>query len=122
MKQPTILVVEDEILVAMDLQESLQRAGYLVPDFITSVDTFMSSLVREKPDLVLMDINLGSFTDGVSAVQRMRILGDTPVIYLTAYDDTATKQRALTTQPVEYLIKPISEQTLYSAVERALKQ
>lgn len=120
MADKTILIVEDEVLVGMELQESLQKAGYKVPEVISNSDLIMAAIVKYKPDLVLMDINLGSFTDGVSAVQRMKILRDTPVMYLTAYKDDETKKRAMRTNPKDYLIKPVSEEQLYKAVAKAL--
>ena len=120
MNSATILIVEDEALAGIELQESLEKAGYNVPEVINSSDLIMSALVKYKPDLVLMDINLNSFTDGVSAVQRMKILGDTPVMYLTAYKDEETRTRAMSTNPVDYLIKPVSEDVLFKAVEKAL--
>lgn len=119
MKEAKILIVEDEVLPGMELQESLLKAGYIVPDIITNSETVLSAVVKEKPDLVIMDINLGSYTDGVSLVQRMQILGDTPVIYLTAYKDQSTKDRALSTHPAYYLVKPVSEDYLYKVVENA---
>jgi len=120
MIKPIILVVEDEALAGMELQESLQKAGYQVPDVINNSDMIMSAIVKYKPDLVIMDINLNSFTDGVSAVQRMKILGETPVMYLTAYKDESIKSRAMSTDPKDYLIKPVSEKVLIEAVEKAL--
>lgn len=121
MENPVILVVEDEAMVGLEVQESLKKAGYDVPEIVISFENIMPAFVRHKPDLIIMDINLNSFTDGVSAVQRMRILGDTPVLYLTAYRDSETKKRALSTNPAGYLVKPVSEETLLQAVADALK-
>jgi DNA-binding response OmpR family regulator len=120
MGKARILVVEDEILVGMEIQESLQKAGYDVPEVVLTSENFMPAVVKNKPDLVLMDINLNSFVDGVSAVQRMKILKEIPVLYLTAYRDDNTKKRALTTNPVDYLVKPVSEEQLLDAVADAL--
>lgn len=120
MDRAVILVVEDEALVGMELQESLNKAGFRVPEVVINAEGIMPAMVKHKPDLVIMDINLNSFTDGVAAVQRMKILGDTPVLYLTAYRDKETKDRALSTNPADYLVKPISEEVLLEAVSRAL--
>ena len=121
MKSSVILIVEDEALVGMELQESLRNAGYTVPEVFISYERIMPAYVAHKPDLVVMDINLNSFTDGVSAVQRMKILGNTPVLYLTAYRDEETRKRALSTGPADYLVKPVSEETLLEAVGKALR-
>jgi len=120
MGKAKILVVEDEALVGMEIQESLQNAGYDVPEVVVTSENFMPAIVKHKPDLVIMDINLNSFVDGVSAVQRMKILTATPVLYLTAYRDDDTKKRAMTTGPVDYLVKPVSEEVLLEAVADAL--
>lgn len=120
MANEVILVVEDEALVGLELQESLTRAGYRVPKVVITYESVMPAVVKYKPDLVIMDINLNSFSDGVSAVQRMKILGDLPVLYLTAYRDDETRKRALSTGPVDYLVKPISEEALLDSVAKAL--
>lgn len=120
MDKAVILVVEDEALVGMEIQESLQNAGYRVPEVVITSESVMPAIVKHKPDLVIMDINLNSFIDGVSAVQRMKILGNTPVLYLTAYRDDETRKRALSTEPAGYLVKPISEEILIDSVSKAL--
>lgn len=120
MSEAVILVVEDEALVGMELQESLQKAGYSVPEVVIFSDNIIPAIVKHKPDLVLMDINLNSITDGVAAVQRMNIGGELPVIYLTAYRDALTKERAMRTHPKDYLVKPVSEEKLLEAVKQAL--
>ncbi|MDA3811879.1 MAG: response regulator, partial [Spirochaetaceae bacterium] len=89
---------------------------YNIPEVISNSDLIMSAVVKYKPDLVIMDINLNSYNDGVSSVQRMKILGNIPFMYLTAYKDEETKKRAMNTNPVDYLIKPISEENLLKAV------
>lgn len=120
MSEAVILVVEDEALVGMELQESLQKAGYSVPEVVIFSDKIIPAMVRHKPDLILMDINLNSLSDGVSAVQRMNMGGAVPVIYLTAYRDALTKERAMRTNPKDYLVKPVSDKQLLEAVEQAL--
>jgi len=121
MGKATIIIVEDEILSGIEIQETLQQAGYHVPEIVPNGDMVMSAIIKYKPQLVIMDINLDSFTDGVDAVQRMGILGNTPVLYLTAYGDDKTRRRAMRTNPSDFLIKPVSSEELYSSVERALQ-
>lgn len=120
MSKGVVLVIEDEALVGLELQESLQKDGYEVPQVVMNFEGIMPAVVKYKPDLVIMDINLNSFTDGVAAVQRMKILGNIPVLYLTAYRDEETKERALSTGPADYLVKPISEEVLLDSVARAM--
>jgi len=122
MREAVILVVEDEALVGIELQETLEKAGYSVPEVVLSSEKILPAVFKHKPDIVLMDINLNSYTDGVSAVQRMNLLANTPVIYLTAYKDKLNKERAMRTKPKDYLIKPITEEDLLEAVDKALGQ
>ena len=116
----SILVVEDEPIAGMEMQECLERMGHRVPAIVDSADAVLYAALTHKPDLVIMDINLKSFSDGVDAAARLRMLSDVPVIYLTAYPSQGGQDRALRTQPAAYLIKPVSDETLARQVERAL--
>lgn len=120
MANETILVVEDETLAGLEIQDSLQRAGYHVPEVIDSGDEVMSAVVRHNPQLVIMDIHLNSYTDGIDAAQRMKILGNTPVVYLSAYHDESTIKRAMHTHPRNFLVKPVSSEELCRTVTRAI--
>lgn len=115
----TILVVEDEALVGLAMQDSLERHGYRVPEIIDSGDEVLGAVQRHKPDLILMDIRINSFIDGVDAAKRLAMISDIPLVYITAHSDPATKQRAKKTRPAAYLSKPVDEQTLINTV-RAL--
>jgi CheY-like chemotaxis protein len=116
----TILIVEDEPIVAMQIQESLESMGYSVPSVVDSGDEVLSAVMTHKPDLVLMDIKLRSFIDGVDAAKRIKLVCDVPVIYLTAYPSKGSQDRAMSTDPAAYLIKPIGDRALKEAVEKAL--
>lgn len=120
MGEAVILIVEDEVLVAMELRETLEKAGYSVPEVVVFSEKIIPAFVRHKPDIIIMDINLNSLTDGVAAVQRMNILRHTRVIYITAYSDNQTKERALRTNPLDYLVKPVTEEALLDSVRKAL--
>jgi len=104
----------------MEMQECLERMGHSVPAVIGSADEVLPAAVTHKPDLVIMDINLKSFTDGVDAAARLRLVSDVPLIYLTAYPSQSSQDRALKTRPSAYLLKPVSDAVLASSVERAL--
>jgi CheY-like chemotaxis protein len=116
-----ILVVEDEPIVSMQLQESLEAMGHQVPAIIDSGDEVLRAVLAHKPDLILMDIKLRSFIDGVDAAKRVQLVCDVPVIYLTAYPSKGSQDRAMGTKPAAYLTKPISDKALGEQVERALK-
>jgi len=116
----SILVVEDEPIVSMQLQESLEGMGHKVPAIIDSGDEVLRAVLTYKPDLILMDIKLRSFIDGVDAANRVRLVCDVPVIYLTAYPSKGSQDRALGTHPAAYLIKPVSDKALGEQIDKAL--
>ena len=116
----TILVVEDERVVARDIQRSLVDLGYKVPATAASADQAIRLASERCPDLVLMDIRIKGERDGIEAATILRERFDVPIVYLTAYADEATVERAKQTQPFGYLMKPVKTYELRSAVEIAL--
>ncbi len=120
MATTTILVVEDEILVGEEIREDLERAGYCVPDVVTSGDEVLNSVSRYKPDLILMDVRLEGEIDGIEAAQQIKAIQNIPIIFLTAYSDPVTLTRAADTSPSAYLLKPFSIRELTANVSMAL--
>lgn len=116
-----ILVVEDEPIVSLQLRESLEVMGHVVPAIVDSGDDVLKAVLTHKPDLVLMDIKLRSFIDGVDAASRLKLVCDVPVIYLTAYPSKGSQDRAMSTNPAAYLVKPINDKVLGEQIERALR-
>ena len=116
----SILVVEDEAAVALDVRSTLQRLGYGVPAAVGRGRDAIERASALRPDLVLMDIHLRGDMDGVETAQHVRQVLDIPVIYLTAYADPATLQRARVTEPYGYLLKPFHERELHIVIEMAL--
>ena len=116
---PKILVVEDENVVALDLRRNLGRLGYRVLATVDSAEQALESVARQRPDLVLMDIHLRGQMDGIQAAERMAQV-DIPVIYLTAFSDEGTLQRARLTEPFGYLLKPFDDRELHIIIELAL--
>jgi CheY-like chemotaxis protein len=115
---PTILVVEDERIVARDLQQRLKKLGFSVPDIACTGEEALRKAETVRPQLVLMDINLKGPMDGIEAA---KIIGDRlkiPVMFLSAYGDEATVQKARLLDPVDYLGKPFEDQQLYTALNR----
>lgn len=115
-----ILIVEDELLVAADLRYHLADMGYTIADILTSGEEVVQWVETSKPDLILMDIHLAGKVDGITAIELIRARYDIPVIYLTAFADEATLQRAKLTQPFGYIIKPFSDLDLRTTIEMAL--
>jgi PAS domain S-box-containing protein len=120
MEQATILVVEDETIVARDIQCSLQRLGYHVPSTATSGEEAIRKAGELKPDLVIMDIVLKGRMDGVETAQRLQHQFDVPIVYLTAYADHQTLDRVKTTTPAGYMLKPFQPTELRTTIELAL--
>ncbi|SME91948.1 hybrid sensor histidine kinase/response regulator [Desulfovibrio gilichinskyi] len=115
-----ILVVDDERIVSLDIQATLKRLGYGFAGDAVSGDEAISKVEELKPDLVLMDIKLHGKMDGVDAANIIIKTYDIPIIFLTAYADDTTINRAKLSGPYGYLLKPFEERDLRSAIEIAL--
>lgn len=120
MSTSKILIVEDESIVALDMQARLKRLGYQVVGIASSGEEAIEMAGKELPDLALMDIRLRGDMDGVDTARHLRQSFDIPVVYLTAYADTATLERAKITEPFGYLVKPFEEREMHSTIEMAL--
>jgi len=119
MTKPKILISEDEVIIAEDIAASLEELGYEICAIDSGEETL--NIIREtQPDLVLLDINLRGKADGVEIGARIRQEFNIPFIYLTAYADKATLDRAKKTEPDGFLVKPFDEKGLRSAIEIAL--
>lgn len=114
------MIVEDEPIVGLEIKDSLERLGYEVPVVIDSGDSVIENNMRFKPDLILMDIRLRSFIDGIDASRRLRMVSDTPIIYLSAYTNEETRNRADKTSPSAFLSKPLDELALQKELIRIL--
>ena len=120
MASARILVVEDERIVAKDLQSQLEKLGYAVPGVASSGAEALQKAAETRPDLILMDIRLKGEMDGVETSQLVRDQFNIPVIYLTAYADENTLKRAKITEPFGYIVKPFEERELRTNIEIAL--
>ena len=115
-----ILIVEDEAIVALEIQDRLEQLGYRVVGTVARGEEALLRISETHPNLVLMDIQLQGNMDGVETAEQIQEKFDIPVIYLTAYTDEETLNRAKITNPFGYLIKPFGEREIYSTVEMAL--
>ncbi|MBD1862538.1 MULTISPECIES: ATP-binding protein [Trichocoleus] len=122
MANERILVVEDERIVARDIEKRLKKLGYVVPITVASGEEAIKQTAEIRPDLVLMDIQLKGELDGIEAAEQIRADFNIPVIYLTAYADEATLQRAKATEPFGYILKPFDARDLQVAIEVALRR
>ena len=117
MDKVQVLVVEDEAIVSMDLRYKLESLGYSVPAEVRSGEEAVAAASRLRPDVVLMDIGLSGDMDGIDAAAQIRDQYEVPVVYLTAYADEATLERAKLTEPYGYLLKPVDSKALQTVVE-----
>jgi AmiR/NasT family two-component response regulator len=120
MARERILVVEDERLVAEDLRDMLGTAGYEVVGVAGKGEKAVEQAGKLLPDLVLMDVHLGGGMDGVTAAEIIGERHGTPVVYLTAYSNDKTLDRARNTAAFGFVLKPFHEKAVIAAVEIAL--
>jgi PAS domain S-box-containing protein len=120
MKQASILVVEDERIVAFDLKQQLEALGYRVAAVVPSGELAVEKAAELKPDLVLMDIHLEGAMDGVEAAEQIHACLRIPVIFLTAYAEDETLSRAQVSLPFGYLVKPCEVREVHATIQMAL--
>ena len=115
-----ILVVEDERIVARDIQYRLTEMGHTVVRITRGGEEAVRLAHELRPDLVLMDIRLDGRLDGIAAAQEIRTRMHVPIVFLTAYADEDTLHRARVTEPFGYVLKPFDERELRTVIEMAL--
>lgn len=119
MKKVKVFVVEDESIVSKDIQHSLKRLGYEIVGSANNAEKALKEIPECSPDIVLMDIMLKGKMTGIEAAAVLNNDFKIPVIFLTAYADDATLEKAKTTEPYGYIIKPFKEIDLHTAIEMA---
>ncbi len=116
----TVLIVEDELIFALDLKQTLTGLGYHVLGIASSQGDAVRQILTHRPDVVLMDINLGSGGDGIGAALEVSKTIDLPIVFLTAYADNDILRRAGDVAPYGYLVKPVQQRDLHAVVQMAL--
>ena len=120
MGKVNVLLVEDESIVAKDIQLSLKRLGYNVLGIENTGEKAITSARKLDPDIIIMDIMLKGKINGIEASEKIRKEQNIPIIYLTAYADENTLSKAKITEPYAYIIKPYKEIDLHTSIEMAL--
>jgi len=115
-----VLVVEDEIIIAMEIKATLKKLGYEVPGIAANGIDAIELSKKTEPDLVLMDIRLKGDMDGIEAAEKIMGLYDIPVIFLTGNSDEEIVSRAISINPAGFLIKPYREKELFGNIEMAI--
>jgi CheY-like chemotaxis protein len=117
-----ILVVEDEAIIAMDIQNILRKMGSVQADVAHSGEESIQKVAAGKPHLVLMDIRLKGNLDGIEAAHEIFFQYKVPVVYITAFGDEGTLKRADGTVRFGFITKPFEEADLQSTIQNALKK
>lgn len=120
MAKASVLVVEDESIVAKDIKLSLEKMGYSVIGICATGKDAYQTAVKSKPNIILMDIMLKGEMDGIETAGLIKKELNLPVIYLTANADEKTLQKAKITEPYGYIIKPFKEIDLHTSIEMAI--
>jgi PAS domain S-box-containing protein len=120
MQEKSILIVEDEGVVALSIQAALTKMGYRVVGIAVTGNEAIALALEHKPDVILMDIHIKGDIDGIQTTEKLNETTDIPVIFLTAYADDETVRRALKTRSHSYLVKPYNPRELYSNIEFAI--
>ncbi len=120
METKKILVVEDEVIVAEDIVQTLKSLGYEVHGYVTSGEEAISNVKDETPDIILMDIRLSGELDGIETAEKINEKFNIPIVYLTAYSGTHILDRAKISRPYGYIVKPFDEINLYTTIEIAI--
>ena len=117
MKRERILIIENESIIARDLEISLEKLGWQVCGIAHTGRTAVEKTRAMKPDLLLVDIRLDGKMDGIDVVEEIAGFTDIPIIYLTDFADDETLKRAKITLPYGYIVKPFEEGLLQAAIE-----
>jgi diguanylate cyclase len=122
MNKTNILIVEDELIIAKNTAKKLENLGYNVAKIVTSGQAALQYVITEKPDLILMDIAIKGDFDGIETATRIKSIEDIPIIFLTAYANENTLDRAAQTGCYGYLIKPYRDKELEATVKMTLSK
>ncbi len=117
-KSNTVLIVEDDMILSMVIEQMVQQLGYEVTDKVKSGERAIESALENKPDVILMDIRLDGEMDGIDAVHKIHSNTDIPVIYITGNNDSNSRDRASKTEHIDFLVKPVDQNTLNNALSR----
>jgi len=120
MNKTKILIVEDEVIVALDIKNALTQLGHEVITMVTNHDDALLSIKNNRPDIIIMDIHLNNSQDGIQTAEEIQKTHTIPILYLTAFADDETIRRAVKTNPIGYLTKPFKREELKSTIQLGL--
>ena len=120
MSKKKILIVEDEGVAALEMKEFLEKEGFDVVDTVDTANKVVKTALNNRIDLIIMDINLKSFIDGIDAAERINIMKTIPIIFLTAYPSSMIEHRAMKAKPAAYIEKPVEHNRLLEVINKTL--
>ena len=115
-----VAILEDEFLISRDIAANLEELGYTISGIYETGSQAIEGIKSERPDIILMDINIEGEIDGIETAEIIRKSHDLPIIYITAYSDQTTINRAKKTLPHAFIVKPFNFKNLNTTVEFAL--
>jgi CheY-like chemotaxis protein len=118
-KSDGVLIVEDDMILAMVIEQMLRQLGYNVKGKVKKGEEAVRAALHDPPGVILMDIRLDGDMDGIEAVKKIHSSTDIPVIYITGNNDAHSRERANQTTHSEFLVKPINQSTLNRALQQA---
>ncbi len=117
-----ILVVEDEMVLALVLKKNLEKLGHVVLEVQSNGHDAIDAVSNSKPDLIIMDIKLIGSIDGIQTMIEIRKFSEIPVIYVSGNSDASVKEKAAETESSEFMSKPIDLYELQERISNALKK
>ena len=119
---PRVMIVEDERIVAFDMQQRLTSLGYDVSAVATTCEEALRAFRNRQPDCVLMDIRIAGDKDGIETAEQLSSISPVPVVYVTAHSEDSTLDRARKSRPYGYLLKPFTERELHATIQMAIER
>ncbi|PJZ26533.1 response regulator [Leptospira hartskeerlii] len=117
MNNLNVLLVEDEVIIAMVIRRELKKMGCTVVELATSGEDAIRIAKEDRPDLILMDITLAGEIDGITAASEIKEDADIPIVFVTGYQDKATRERAASIKPLGYFVKPLQMDQLKNLID-----
>lgn len=120
MDKPKFLIVEDEAILALELKSILKQLNCHVIDIVSTQKQVFNAIEQDTPHIILMDIKLKADQDGIKIVQQIQEIQQIPIIYITAFSDDLTMQRAFETNPIDYIVKPFKYEDIKTSIQLAI--
>ncbi|RLA79108.1 MAG: DNA-binding response regulator [Epsilonproteobacteria bacterium] len=119
MNKTKILIVEDEPIVALELKTEVEKLNIEVTGMVHTQKKVLLSIEKNEPDIILMDVKLGKGNDGINIAKEIQKTKNIPILYVTAFSDDNTMERAFSTNPLGYIVKPFKKEDLKTNIQLA---